>query len=508
MIARRTSLRVQLTLLTIVGLLVLGTVLEFTRIIQQREALVSAERRVGLTLVRSVNTTINAVRSFINTLSDISELDTRLNELTAQNDNINFIAVSTVDGTIIFHSDETYKGEQIAELAGLPADSTIEQSVPGFDNVLLTTQTFDSSDLSEPDAYTIIVASATEPINNLLVQSAISSIVVTLLISVFAAVAVIWFVNTYFITPIEKLTKTANAIASGDLSQRVSVETNNEIGQLARSFTSMTEQLVQSINSFKKARDEALAAMRIADENSRLKSEFLSTMSHELRTPMNAIEGFTGIMLKRMAGTDYNEKSERYLQKIKSNSQRLLALINDFLDLSRIESGRLELANLPFSPAEMAQRWQESLSVLAEDKGLTFNIEVDPNLPQTVYGDDESISKIAINLVGNAIKFTEEGSVSVKLEHNNDVMKLEVADTGMGIPPHAQEFIFEEFRQVDQSTQRKHGGTGLGLAIVQKLAREMGGTVTLQSEVGVGSTFTVLFPIRTIDEQLVLEGVR
>lgn len=237
-------------------------------------------------------------------------------------------------------------------------------------------------------------------------------------------------------------------------------------------------------------------AKRLADENSRLKSEFLATMSHELRTPLNAIEGFTGIILNRMAGADFNEKTERYLHKIDSNSRRLLGLINDFLDLSRIESGRLELAYLPISPLQMAEQWQNNLGSLAEQKGLTFQAIIDPNLPETMYGDEESLSKIAVNLAGNAIKFTETGSVTLSLQKRGDQLELEVRDTGIGIPPHAREFIFEEFRQVDQSSKRKYGGTGLGLAIVQKLTRAMGGTVTLQSEVGVGSVFTVLIPIQ------------
>ncbi|PJF33670.1 MAG: hypothetical protein CUN57_01535, partial [Phototrophicales bacterium] len=160
-------------------------------------------------------------------------------------------------------------------------------------------------------------------------------------------------------------------------------------------------------------------------------------------------------------------------------------------------SGRLELAHLPMSPKTMAQNWKDNLSSLAENKGLAFEVSIDPDLPETLYGDEENLSKIAINLLGNAIKFTEKGSVSLKLEKRGDKMVLEVQDTGVGIPPHAREFIFDEFRQVDMSSKRQYGGTGLGLSIVQKLATAMGGTVKLQSEVGVGSTFTVAIPIHT-----------
>jgi len=236
-------------------------------------------------------------------------------------------------------------------------------------------------------------------------------------------------------------------------------------------------------------------ANRLANENARLKSEFLATMSHELRTPMNAIEGFTSLMLNRMGKAEFNDKTERYLEKVNSNSKRLLALINDFLDLSRIESGRVELAHSPFDPKNMIDMWQEDISVLANEKKLKLEVDVSDTLPDTLYGDSESITKIAINLLSNAIKFTEAGTVTLDVTNDENDWKIIVKDTGIGIPPHAQEFIFEEFRQVDQSSKRKYGGTGLGLAIVQRLARLMQGQVTVDSEVGQGSTFTVTLPI-------------
>lgn len=241
---------------------------------------------------------------------------------------------------------------------------------------------------------------------------------------------------------------------------------------------------------------ELQAAKRIAEENSRLKSEFLATMSHELRTPLNAIEGFTSIMLKGMGGASYNDKTERYLTKVHANSRRLLSLINDFLDLSRIEAGRMELAHMPLSPQALAKVWQEQVSVLAENKGIGFEVSIDPNLPETLYGDEESLSKITLNLLSNAFKFTEQGSVKLALRQEGQQWIIEVTDTGIGIPPHAREYIFDEFRQVDQSSKRRYGGTGLGLTIVQKLVRTMGGTITLSSELGTGSTFTVSLPFQ------------
>ncbi|NLF75036.1 MAG: HAMP domain-containing protein [Chloroflexi bacterium] len=329
-------------------------------------------------------------------------------------------------------------------------------------------------------------------------------------ISLAIAGAIVILMVSRVVKPIAKVARVAQAVQAGNLSARADETGSNELATLGRSFNAMTNQLQQTLLGLQEnvtkleeanQQREALikdlqAAKRLAEENSRLKSEFLSTMSHELRTPMNAIEGFTSIMLKRMAGVDYNEKAERYLNKVQSNSQRLLHLINDFLDLSRIESGRMELAELPISPAAMMQRWENELGILVNGKDIQFEAHLDPDLPETIYGDEEALSKIAANLLGNAFKFTAEGRVTLSLELRGDQLALQVSDTGIGIPPHAREFIFDEFRQVDQSSKRQYGGTGLGLAIVQKLAREMGGMVTLESEVGKGSTFTVLVPIQ------------
>ncbi len=335
--------------------------------------------------------------------------------------------------------------------------------------------------------------------------------VIALLVSGAIVTIVVWRA----LRPVIKMAGVAEAIQEGNLQARADETGSNEIATLGRAFNGMTTQLQQTLAGLQEnvekleaanAQREALikdlqAAKRLAEENSRLKSEFLSTMSHELRTPMNAIEGFTGIMLRRMAGVEFNEKTERYLNKVQSNSRRLLHLINDFLDLSRIESGRLELAYLPISVAAMVQMWRDELTGLAEEKNLAFETAIDPNLPETIYGDEENLSKIAINLLGNAFKFTTEGKVSLKLAQHDGQMAIQVSDTGIGIPPHAREFIFDEFRQIDQTSKREHGGTGLGLAIVQKLTREMGGTVTVDSEVGEGSTFTVIVPIHTEKER-------
>lgn len=312
------------------------------------------------------------------------------------------------------------------------------------------------------------------------------------------------------ITPLKDIQSAVQEMIGGNYQLQITGLSADEIGQLGDAFNTMAQTvqerqedvnkvnqtLEQQLVELGKARDKALAAQRIADENSRLKSEFLSMMSHELRTPMNAIEGFTSIMLNGLGGVEFNDKADDFLRRIQSNSKRLLALINDFLDLSRVESGRIELAHMPFSSRQLVASWQAEIGILADKKNILLETNIDDGIPETLSGDAEAISKIVINLLSNAIKFTEEGQVTLSLKcSENNKWDIIVQDTGIGIPPHAREYIFDEFRQVDQSSKRKYGGTGLGLAISQKLVRVMGGSISLQSEIGQGSTFTVTLPV-------------
>ena len=226
----------------------------------------------------------------------------------------------------------------------------------------------------------------------------------------------------------------------------------------------------------------------------RLKSEFLSTLSHELRTPLHAITGFCGIMLEGMGG-QIDEEARHMLTRIDANSKRLLDLINDMLDIAKIESGRLDLAIAPFSPHDLVGQWKTQMIVLAQQKNLNFEVNIAPTLPKTLWGDERRISQIAVNLLSNAFKFTEKGKVTLALEWQSPQWIIKVTDTGIGIPDHAKELIFDEFRQVDGTPRRVYGGTGLGLAIVRNLCKLMDGTIEVESEVNKGSTFTVTLPL-------------
>lgn len=332
------------------------------------------------------------------------------------------------------------------------------------------------------------------------------------LVAAFLAAVVGLFSASRIAAPIIALTQTATRVAQGDLTQRAQIHSRSESGMLATAFNTMTDQLVTNIGQLDQKVQEvetANKALRVATaqakEAARLKSEFLSTMSHELRTPLNAIIGFCGIILEGMGG-EVDDEARGMLQRINDNSERLLGLINEVLDLARIEAGRMELVSGPMSPKTLAERWSSQMMALSQQKGLNFEVDVDPDLPAIVYGDGARITQIAINLLSNAFKFTETGTVRLEMRRDTETWLIRVVDTGVGIPPHALNYIFDEFRQVDGSSRRMYGGSGLGLAIVRNLARIMNGQVKVTSELGKGSTFTVSLPLITRDEaQPVLE---
>jgi PAS domain S-box-containing protein len=261
-----------------------------------------------------------------------------------------------------------------------------------------------------------------------------------------------------------------------------------EIKRAAEQIRAQNETLITTNRALETARAQA-------EEGSRLKSEFLATMSHELRTPLNSVIGYADFILA-MQSDNLTDKQRDYIERIVANGERLLALINDILDLSKIEAGRLDLNVRPFVLQDMLDSLKSRMQSLADQKNLPFEVVCDASLPAQIKGDQKRLEQILTNLAGNAIRFTEQGQVKIAIGRVNGThWNMVVSDTGVGIPPHALEFIFDEFRQVDGSYQREHGGTGLGLAIVRKLAVTMGGTVRVESEVDKGSTFTVQLPL-------------
>ncbi len=250
-----------------------------------------------------------------------------------------------------------------------------------------------------------------------------------------------------------------------------------------------------------KERENLIAELQAANEKameaSRLKSEFLATMSHELRTPLNTIIGFSGIMIEGIAGK-FDDTTRHMISAIYESGENLLSLINDILDISKIEAGWFELVSAAIEIPALVTSWETRLKVLATKKDLDFEVEIDPDLPVYLIGDRERITQIATNLLSNAFKFTDTGKVTLAVRWQEESFIIEVRDTGIGIAQDAMGIIFEAFRQVDSSLRRPYGGTGLGLSIVRRLCEAMDGQISVQSTLGEGSTFTVTLPLKKV----------
>jgi signal transduction histidine kinase len=227
-----------------------------------------------------------------------------------------------------------------------------------------------------------------------------------------------------------------------------------------------------------------------------MKSAFLATMSHELRTPLNSIIGFTGIVLQELAGP-LNPEQAKQLGMVRSSARHLLALINDVLDISKIEAGQLEVRREPVELRAAIEQVLATVGPLAADKGLALEAEFDDDLG-AVTADRRRVEQILLNLLSNAVKFTDRGSVRLVTEcvDGDRAVRVRVVDTGIGIAPDDLGQLFQPFRQLDSGMTRQHEGTGLGLAICRRLATLMGGTITASSTLGVGSEFVVEFPRR------------
>ncbi len=319
--------------------------------------------------------------------------------------------------------------------------------------------------------------------------------------------------------PILALKDTALHITKNqDYSMRMENNTEDELGDLADAFNEMLVQIqardreLQSYNKELEDKveertselEEAMVkAQHLAEKAqvaNRAKSEFLANMSHELRTPMNAIIGFTSVMLSE----EMDEQHMQYMKTIDVSARNLLRIINDILDFSKIEAGRMDIETVPYSIPHVLEEIRSEMNPSAVNKNITLRVMSEKNVSDMQLGDPLRIKQCLINLIGNSIKFTSEGSVTLIVgmdkESEDEKLTFKVIDTGIGIPKEKIALIFTSFSQADGSTCRKYGGTGLGLSITKNLVKLMGGTITVESEEGSGSTFTVTIPTTTLLE--------
>jgi len=285
------------------------------------------------------------------------------------------------------------------------------------------------------------------------------------------------------------LVREGNLIGVFGLSRKAIRAFTDKQVELVTTFADQAVIAIENVRLFDEIQDKS----RQLEEASQHKSQFLANMSHELRTPLNAILGYTELM----ADGAYGEPSEKMLgilKRLEANGRHLLGLINDVLDLSKIEAGQLVLELSDYSVQDIAQTVRSTLEPLAADKKLAFRVELAPNLPSG-QGDGRRLTQVLINLVGNAIKFTDAGEVAIKAEANHGSFYVSVRDTGPGISAADQSKLFQEFQQADNAITKKKGGTGLGLAISKRIIEMHGGKIWVESQVGQGSTFVFTLPM-------------
>ena len=308
------------------------------------------------------------------------------------------------------------------------------------------------------------------------------------------------------VKPLKHLKEVSEAIAQGELNIRSEIQTGDEFEDLSHAFNRMLRNLTNIQDRNKKLiadldrKVDELARVNMAlYESNRLKSDFLATMSHELRTPLNSIIGFSEVLL---AADNLSDKQQRYAGNIMTGGKQLLALINDVLELAKLEAGKMRMHPEAVSVSSACEQAAAMFREQAEKKNIDIKVLVDgPSQP--VRQDAGKLHQILTNLISNAVKFTPEGGrVTIKATGDGSELVFTIADTGVGIAPEEQELVFEKFRQAANPLTREQGGTGLGLSIVRELAKLLGGDVTLHSELGRGSTFTVRIASKLADEPL------
>jgi signal transduction histidine kinase len=316
--------------------------------------------------------------------------------------------------------------------------------------------------------------------------------------SIFLALVLGFVISWSFILPVRAADAFLGRVAKGEFGGSIDVPNRDEFGALAERMNHMSGELHQLYDDQRRAAYQLQVLNAELERASKAKSDFLASMSHELRTPMNAILGFTEMIRDDIYG-EVPEAIREPVADIHTCGKQLLGLINNVLDLSKIEAGRMELALGDYVVEDVVTTVKLSLRSLAATKGLDLIVTVPSDAP-LCFGDGKRLTQCLINLTGNALKFTREGHVEIRVEVQGDDLLFAVSDTGIGIPAHQMGHVFEEFRQADVTVSREFGGTGLGLSITKRLVELHGGRIWVESEEGKGSTFFFRVPVRVAQE--------
>ncbi len=469
----RLSLKLTLSIVAFLGLVSLPSTLITVR--RERAVLLEQVETMG----RLLSTQAAAASPDYMVLEDYPSLDTMVQGMVQQSPDVAWVVIERAeDGQVVSSfpaSEDLQKARERSDIISFTAPIEVDGMTLG--RVVLG--------MSRARAEAMV----SERVRELVLQSVASFLALAALI--------LLLLRREVLGPIRRLDRHARELSEGNLDASVRFRTDDEMGRLARSLETMRANLKASYaelhsrnEELSRTLDQLQVALEQAKAASKAKSEFMATMSHEIRTPMNGVLG----MCQLLMDTELDEEQEEYATTIRSSGESLLAIINDILDFSKIEADRLELDVETFELPPMIEEVVSLIEPQANAKGLDLNYLVEARIPCRLEGDAGRVRQVLLNLLGNAVKFTPSGEVSlhVLLEEpagEEITIRFAVTDTGIGVPEDKIPTLFEPFTQADNSTTRVYGGTGLGLAISKRLAELMGGEIGVESRLGEGSTF-------------------
>jgi len=446
----------------------------------------------------------NALGSFVSLISpqsilafDFERMQGYMREVTLQEDIVYAVIVSSNGINLTQYLDkrnryvnealESYDADQLLEVIDYlnKKESMIAMKFP---------VTFDNKPLGH-----ILIGMSRERIDAGFKESLLNILLGIILSTILISLAIIIGFRTMAMRPIKKLTEGFRKVAGGNLEDRIDVHSHDELGKLTESFNEMVDKLDDTIrqkDSYAEKLTSQTEEMRALRDEAVLanqhKSEFLAMMSHELRTPLNAIIGFSDVLNEKMFG-ELNEKQAEYVTDINASGHHLLSLINDILDLSKVDAGRMELEKIRFDLPLAIGNAMTLVKERAERHGIVLRVNVDESLGEFV-ADERKFKQILLNLLSNAVKFTPVGGrIAVSAKRGEEGIYVSVADTGKGIAASELGTIFEDFYQA-KATGETHEGTGLGLSLCKKFVELHGGNIGVESEPGKGSVFTFFLP--------------